>query len=119
AFPRDSVMTSYRDGVADGSAPGCGAVALGVVAGELAIPGDLALAGYLHSLTLGTLNAAQRLLSTTHSQSQQILARAQPLMTHLIESVRGRDWQDMACFTPELDIAAAEHETDHVRMFAS
>ncbi|MSQ27744.1 MAG: hypothetical protein EXR51_06360 [Dehalococcoidia bacterium] len=119
AFPRGSVMAGYREAAAGGSTPGCGAVALGVVAWESGIPGDVALAGYLHSLTLGTLNAGQRLLSITHSQSQQMLARAQPLMMDLIRSVEDRSWQDMCCFTPELDIAAAGHEIDEVRMFAS
>jgi len=118
-FSWERVLAPYRDAAATGTTPGAGAVVLGVVAWEAGVPGEIALAGYLHSLTLGTLNAAQRLLPLTHSQAQQILSRAQQLTGNLIESIRGRPWQAMSCFTPELDLTAAGHETDQLRMFAS
>ena len=36
-----------------------------------------------------------------------------------MDRCRHLSWQDMAAFTPELDIMSMLHETDEVRMFAS
>lgn len=115
----DGASARYRDLAAVGDPPGCSAVALGVVAWEAAVPPEQLLAGLFHGAAMGMLNAAQRLMPLGHADAQGILNRLQPVMADLAGEIRGRPWQEMAGFAPELEIAAAEHEHDALRMFAS
>jgi urease accessory protein len=113
------VHASYRAEVERRQTPGAGAVALGVVGWALDIPEEWALLMFCHSYAVGVLSAAMRLLRLTHSQSQGILWRLHSLVADLVNEVRDRTWQEMASFTPQLDVAAMGHEADDLRMFAS
>ena len=110
---------AYRSRVSGGDTPGTGAVALGVAASALNIPGESALFMLCHSHAVGVLGAALRLLPMTHSQSQGILHSLHQSIPGWVEEVRRRPWQDMSAFTPELDIASMLHQNDDLRMFAS
>lgn len=105
--------------VAAGATPGNSAVAFGVAAAGLGIPAEAALLASCHSFLMSGLGAALRLLPLTHRDTQAILRRLQPLLVVEVERMRGCGWRQMTCFTPELDLVAAGHELDDVRMFAS
>ena len=113
------VCAEFRQLVADRKTPGAGAVALGVVGYEAGIDAEIALLMFCHSLAVGTLGAAQRLLPLTHSQVQQILHSLHEPAADLAAELKTRHWRDMTSFAPQADIAAMLHEHDEVRMFAS
>ena len=114
-----TVYTGFRRLVADRDTPGTGAVALGVVSHSAGIGPETALLMFCHSVAVGMLGAAQRLLPLTHSQVQQILHSLHEPVADLASDLSARHWRDMTSFTPEADIAAMLHEHDEVRMFAS
>ena len=115
----DSTVRGFRRSVADGDAPGTGAVALAVVADAAGIDAGTALMMFVHSFAVGVLGAAQRLLPLTHSEAQLILHRLHGPATELAKQLEDRHWRDMTAFTPQADIAAMLHEHDEIKMFAS
>ena len=113
------VHRPYQSQVVVQAAPGSSAVALGVTASAAFIPAPTTLMMYCHSLAVGVLGAAQRLLPITHTQAQQILRSLHTPIAKLSSEIQHRTWHNMTAFTPELDIAAMQHEFDDIRMFAS
>jgi urease accessory protein len=102
-----------------GETPGTGAVALGATASVLGIPKESALLMFCHSHAVSVLGAAMRLLPMTHSQAQQVLHSLHETIIDLGKEAMQRPWQEMAAFTPALDLASMLHETDDLRLFAS
>jgi urease accessory protein len=119
AFSTDRLQLEYAACVDEGLAPGNAAVAWGVAGSGLVLPVQLLLPAFCHSYCVGVLGAALRLLRITHGDVQGMLHRAHRLIAERAAAVAGRDWRDMQCFTPELDIASFEHQSQDVRMFAS
>lgn len=109
----------YSARVRLGEAPGNGAVAMGVVAHAQNISAEQALLVFCHSHAVSVLGATMRLLPISHSDVQGILYRLQGTLTSLMNEIQGLPWEEMASFTPELDIASMSHETDDLRLFAS
>lgn len=124
-IPADGLFdgAGRRNGSNRREAPGCGAVAMGVVSHCLEIPAEWALLAYCHSYSVGVLSAGVRLVPVTHRQAQDILHRLQPLLLEAVRQISQRPWPEMTSFTPELDIASMRHEGGHqaddLRMFAS
>ena len=113
------VCAGFRRRVTARETPGCGAVALGVVAQAQGIDAETALLMLCHSFAVGVLGAAQRLLPLTHSQAQSILYSLNGPVANAAAALQSRHWQEMTSFTPQADIAAMLHQRDEVRMFAS
>ena len=109
----------YWEQVDGGETPGTGAVALGATASVLGIPKESALLMFCHSHAVSVLGAAMRLLPITHSQAQQVLHSLHDTIIDLGTEAMQRPWQEMAAFTPALDLASMLHETDDLRLFAS
>ncbi|MSQ14620.1 MAG: hypothetical protein EXR50_01980 [Dehalococcoidia bacterium] len=112
-------LITYRDAVTRNESPGNGAVALGVVAAALEVPAEAALLAMCHSHAVSVLGAAMRLLPLSHSDVQGILSRLRPVIASEARNLRGRTWQEMASFTPQLDLLSECHAQDDLRMFAS
>ncbi|MBM3941376.1 MAG: hypothetical protein FJ316_00330 [SAR202 cluster bacterium] len=119
AFTSHPMHRSFLAAVERRESPGAGAVALGVVSHCLEIPEQWALLAFCHSYCVGVLSAGLRLLPMTHRQAQEILRRLQSLALELAQEIAQRDWREMTSFTPELDIAAMNHESSDLRIFAS
>jgi urease accessory protein len=115
----DSPHARYRAAASAGETPGHGAVALGVSAAALGIPGETAILAFCHGHAVGVLGAAMRLLPVTHGEVQAILRRLGPTIAREAHRVRARRWRAMASFAPELDLVAIGHEGDDLRQFAS
>lgn len=113
------VCAGFRRRVTNRETPGCGAVALGVVAQSQSIAAETALLMMCHSFAVGVLGAAQRLLPLTHSQAQSILYSLNAPVANAAAALQSRHWREMTSFTPQADIAAMLHQRDEVRMFAS
>lgn len=118
-FVLNPTHDEYRDRVVQKEPPGNGAVAMGVVAWALGIPGHQALLLFCHSHAVSVLGAAMRLLPLTHSDAQSILHHLHPVIADLSQEIEGTHWQDMTSFVPGLDIASMKHESDDLRLFAS
>ena len=114
-----AVFEQYQAAVVQGEAPGNAAVAFAVSAFAMGIAAENALFAFCHSLAVGVLGAAQRLLPMTHGEAQQILRLLHGHMMSSYLQIRRRHWREMASFTPQADIASMLHETADVRMFAS
>lgn len=115
----DGVCASFRRRVTAREPPGCGAVALGVVAQSIGIGAETALLMFGHSYAVGILGAAQRLLPLTHSQAQRILYSLHGPVAGAAAELKSRHWPEMTSFAPQADLAAMLHQRDEVRMFAS
>jgi urease accessory protein UreF len=74
---------------------------------------------FCHSHAVSLLGAAVRLLSLTHTEAQSILRDLNPLLARLTREYWECGWEDMAAFTPELDLVSLGHESDQLRLFAS
>lgn len=114
-----AIHDQFRQMVMDRSAPGTGAVALGVACRAAGIDADNALLVFCHSFAVGVLGAAQRLMPVTHSEAQGILRGLHEPVISATTALRHRGWREMTSFAPQMDIAAMLHEHDEVRMFAS
>ena len=102
-----------------GHAPGNGAVALGVVGQALGVDAAATLLVLCHSYAVSVLGAASRLMPFAHTDAQAILRRLHPLLERLSGEILQRHWSELRAFSPELDLAAMNHEGDEVRLFAS
>ena len=91
------VHRPYQSQVAVQAAPGSAAVALGVTASAACIPAPTAL-----------MKSRRFIPLSLHTPIAQ-----------LGSEIQHRTWHNMTAFTPELDIAAMQHEFDDIRMFAS
>ena len=113
------LLEEYTQRVLAGNAPGNGSVALGVVGQALEMDAAAILMTLCHSYAVSVLGAASRLMPFTHTDAQTILRRLHPLLERLTGEIWERRWSEMRAFSPELDLAAMNHERDDVRFFAS
>ena len=114
-----AAFEEYRAAVTRGQAPGNCAVAFGVSTWAQGIAAETALFGFCHTLAVGVLGAAQRLLPFTHGEAQAVLRSLHSNVTGGLAEIQDLHWRDMTSFTPWADIASMRHETSEIRMFAS
>ena len=123
SLPPHPLLAEYtrlvRAGNYSGHAPGNGAVALGVVGQALGVDAAATLMVLCHSYAVSVLGAASRLIPFAHTDAQAILRCLHPLLERLSGEIWQRHWSEMWAFSPELDLAAMNHEGDEVRFFAS
>ena len=113
------VFQEYRKSVISQDAPGNSAVAFAVLAWAAGIEVKLALPAYCHSLVVGLLGAAQRILPLSHTDAQKILRSLHGQIITGHRQIEDMHWRDMTAFNPLADIASMRHERAEVRMFAS
>lgn len=118
-FTDHPTLSAYHALVRHGQTPGGAAVAFGVACAALQVDETIALLASVHSYLNSELGAALRLLPLSHRDTQAMLRRLQVVVAGELPAVRMRHWREMTSFTPQLDIAAMQHETDDLRMFAS
>ncbi len=118
-FPNCPIHGKFAALVAGRESPGNGAVALGVIAEANEIPAEEAVLVLCHSHAVSVLGAAMRLLPMSHTDCQAILGRLYTGLAEALDDIEGTPWEAMTSFSPNLDIASMEHETDNLRLFAS
>jgi urease accessory protein len=94
--------------------------AFGLVGGLLGVDVTTTVLAYLQQTLLGLISASQRLLPLGQSQASQLAWRLKPVL--LIVAQQGEDAildDDVASFTPLVDIGSMRHPTLKTRLFIS
>ena len=97
--------------------PGTYAVGLGVLFAGLGLPEHEAFAVYQYGTASMILSASLRLMKIHHFDAQTILLEVNTSSEAEYGRVSGATLDEMATFSPSLDILAAAHVKAHIRMF--
>jgi urease accessory protein len=97
--------------------PGMYPVGLGLLFARLGLPEYDAFAVYQYGTASMILSASLRLMKIHHFDAQAILFEVNASAETEYERVSGATLDDMATFSPSLDIMAAAHVKAHIRMF--
>ena len=97
--------------------PGTYPVGLGLLFAGLGLPEHEAFAVYQYGTASMILSASLRLMKIHHFDAQAILFEVNASAETEYERVSGATLDEMATFSPSLDIMAAAHVKAHVRMF--
>jgi len=97
--------------------PGTYPVGLGLLFAGLGLPEHDAFAVYQYGTASMILSASLRLMKIHHFDAQTILFEVNASTDTEYERVSGASLDEMATFSPSLDILAAAHVKAHVRMF--
>jgi urease accessory protein len=92
--------------------------AFGLVGAALGLTDQTTALAYLHQSLAGLISACQRLLPLGQSQAGRILWDLKPIMIESIKSAIN-DPDEVACFTPLLDLGSIRHPELAVRLFIS
>jgi len=88
-------------------------VAFGLAGAMLSVPKDTVTLAYLHQSVAGLLSACQRLLPLGQVAASKILWNLKPAIA------RAAVAEEVACFTPLLEVASMRHGTLETRLFIS
>ncbi len=102
--------------VRTGATPGHTAVVQGVLWGQLGFSAGQAQAMAAHGLCAGLLGAAIRLSIISNIEAQKIRAEAADLVATILDRPVCAP-EDAHGFTPQIEIASMNHETDEMRLF--
>lgn len=97
--------------------PGTYPVSLGLLFAELGLPEHEAFAVLQYGTASMMLSASLRLMRIHHFDAQSILLEVNTFTEAEYARVSGATLDEMATFSPSLDILAASHVKAHVRMF--
>ena len=97
--------------------PGTYPVGLGLLFAELGLPEHDAFAVHQYGTVSMILSASLRLMKIDHFDTQTILLEVNTLAETEYVRVSEATLDEMATFSPSLDIVAAAHVKAHVRMF--
>jgi urease accessory protein len=117
--PQHSGLSQVGAEAERGTAHGNAAVAFGLAAQALGLPAEPAALVSAYAFSAGLVSAAMRLARLGHGEAQAVLLHARPDMARSLDIARTVPWDELAPFTPQLDIACARHERLGARMFAS
>lgn len=112
------LAADYLDLIADGRAFGHAALVQGMLWGALGLDCEEVQLMSAHGLCTGVLGAAIRLSAIGHIDAQRIHSQMLPLV-HAIMQTPLCEPGEMHCFTPQIDIAAMNHESDEMRLFVN
>jgi urease accessory protein len=111
------LLTDWLGHVERKETPGTYPVGLGLLFAGLGLPEYDAFAVYQYGTASMILSASLRLMKIHHFDAQAILFEVNASTEIEYERVSGASLDEMATFSPSLDILAAAHVKAHVRMF--
>jgi len=111
------LLTDWLEHVERKETPGTYPVGLGVLFAELRLPEREAFAVLQYGTASMILSASLRLMKIHHFDAQTILLEVNTSAEAEYARVSGASLDEMATFSPSLDILAAAHVKAHVRMF--
>jgi urease accessory protein len=117
--PEQPCLSEVRAEAERGMAQGNAAVAFALAAQALGLAAEPAALVSAYASSAGLVSAAMRLARLGHGEAQAVLLRARPDMVRSVEIAGTVRWDELQPFAPQLDIAAARHETLGARLFAS
>jgi len=97
--------------------PGTYPVGLGLLFAGLGLPESDAFAVHQYGIASMILSASLRLMKIHHFDAQTILLEVNTSVEAEYPRVSGATLDEMATFSPSLDILAAAHVKAHIRMF--
>lgn len=108
-----------HEDVASSQAYGHQAVAWGVLARELGLDVELAVAQHLYATVISLTQNAVRAVPLGQNAGQRIIAEARAVVLEAVERSRALDVEDLGAAVPGLEIAQMRHERQHARLFMS
>ncbi|BFU96059.1 MAG: Urease accessory protein UreF [Nitrospira sp.] len=111
------LLTNWLRHIERKETPGTYPVCLGLLFAELSLPEHDAFAAHQYGAASMILSASLRLMKIHHLDAQSILFEVNTTTEAAYTRVSGATLDDMATFSPSLDIMAAAHVKAHVRMF--
>ncbi|MEU3496525.1 urease accessory protein UreF [Kitasatospora cineracea] len=100
-------------------APGCQAVAAGIVQAAAGVPVEQAVAGDLFAFSASFAGAALRLRLTDHRKAQVLLRGAAPVIEETVRAALARPEADLGSTAFGADIMSGRHERAEARLFMS
>jgi|GEM_PF-356355 len=115
----DPLLNDLLRAVAQGKMQGHYAIAYGAGCFLLNIEAKEAILAYLSSWAFSMVSAAIRLFALGQVEGQRLIKALHPLILEVTQQVLGSKKEDMAPFTPALDIRGMQHELLYSRLFRS
>ncbi|MFJ4674733.1 MULTISPECIES: urease accessory protein UreF [unclassified Kitasatospora] len=112
-------IAAYLRLVEERRAPGCQAVAAGVVQAAAGVPVGQAVASDLFAFSASFAGAALRLRLTDHRRAQVLLRGAAPVIEETVRAALARPEADLGSTAFASDIMSGRHERAEARLFAS
>ncbi|MFJ5921713.1 urease accessory protein UreF [Kitasatospora sp. NPDC092948] len=109
----------YAALVKERRAPGCQAVAAGIVYAAAGVPVAQAVAADLFAFGASFAGAALRLRLTDHRRAQVLLRGAAPVIEETVRAALAREEADLGSTAFAADIMSGRHERSDARLFAS
>lgn len=94
-------------------------IAFGALSRSLEIPREDAASALLYSLAANATSAAVRLIPLGHDAAQEALHEAVNMIPGLYRDYGHTPPEEAWQFSPELDVAGIEHESQYTRLFLS
>lgn len=96
-------------------------IAFGLCGGVLSLDEDATVLAYLHQSLLSLVSACQRLLPLGQQQASRIVWRLKPTLIAIAQQSEGStlNIDDVALFTPLIDLGSMRHPTLPTRLFIS
>ena len=118
AYPGDWVRR-YHEGVEAGTLDAHQALVWGVIAREIGVPVEEAVAAHLYAAVMSLTQNAVRGIPLGQDAGQRVVRRAQEWVLRAVEVSRGLHPDDLGAIAPGLEIAQMRHERQRARMFMS
>ncbi|ODT57237.1 hypothetical protein ABS71_20335 [bacterium SCN 62-11] len=103
--------------IVSGQTPGCYPVVQGALMARLGHSAQETFAVAQYGLASAVVSAALRLMRVDHFETQRILFKTGPSIEAQYQQLQHANLDDMASYSPMLDILAALHVQAHVRLF--
>ncbi|MEU3838130.1 urease accessory protein UreF [Streptomyces microflavus] len=113
------LIAAYLRRVRERQAPGCQAVAAGIVQAAARVPVEQAVASDLFAFSASFAGAALRLRLTDHRKAQTLLRGAAPVIEETVHAALARPEADLGSTAFAADIMSGRHERADARLFAS
>jgi Urease accessory protein UreF len=102
-----------------GRAYGHQAVAWAVLARDLGVDEETAVAQHLYATVISLTQNAVRAVPLGQNAGQRVIAQARGAVLHAVARSRTLEPEDLGAAVPGLEIAQMRHERQHARMFMS
>jgi urease accessory protein len=116
---RDAFVARFAAEVESGGARCHHPIVFGIASAVMNWPPEEMVAAFLYSTSALIVGASLRLLPLGQLAGQRILWNVGPVIASLSRSVQSASEEDIWSFTPEIEIAAMQHEFLEARLFRS
>ncbi|WP_165000981.1 urease accessory protein UreF [Rothia uropygioeca] len=110
---------AYARSVDDGRSHGHQAISMAVLARDLGVPEDEAVASHVYASVISLTQNAVRGIPLGQNAGQRIVAALQPEVLRAAEASRQLRAEDLGAISPGLEIAQMAHERQRARLFMS